>query len=100
MTLKTYQTEIDGQTLYAIKLKGGVSGLGQQLKPNIEIIGGASDVYVSNVEPENAPTGMYIIENGEGLEGGAAFSYIPSYLYVDGTPTTIVLSGLDAEEIV
>jgi len=100
MALREYQQEIDADTLYEIKKKGGVSGDGQQLKPNIEVIGATADIYVSNEEPDSAPTGMYIIANGEALEGGAYFEYIPNYLYVDGSPTTIILSGISAVEVV
>lgn len=102
MALTSYQTTITKQTLYEIFALGGVSGIGAQLAPTIEIIGGSGDVYVSQTEPGSAPTGMAIIENGSDLTGTAAFSYLPRYLYVDentATITSIVLTGISATAV-
>lgn len=99
MALREYQTEIELDTLYEVRVSGrGV----EQIKPSISIIGGAVDVYVSQVEPDTAPTGMSIIENGAALGDSAYFHFLPNYLYVSqasGTTTSIVLSGISIKAV-
>lgn len=102
MALRSYQTEIDLATLYEVKKLGGVSGLGDQIAPSIEVIGGTVDIYVSQTEPVSPPTGMAVIENGTAMVGTALFNVIPSYLYIaqsTGTTTSIVLTGIEAVEV-
>lgn len=104
MALREYQIEITKNTLYSVRKRGGVSGLGEQIMPTIEVIGGTADIYVSQVEPVGVlPAGMSVIDNGGAFLGVAGFNYIPNYLYVDeasGTITSIVLSGVEVEVVV
>lgn len=91
MTLKAYQTTITMNTLY----NAAASGVGsEQLAPNIEIIGGNADVYVSQTKPLSAPTGMYKIMSA--VTGIQPFTLIPNYLYVSGSGLTLTLSGVNA----
>lgn len=97
MALKSYQQVILPDTLYAVTLKGGTWG-SEQLQPSIEVIGADCTVYGSQVEPVSAPTGMSVGKSTfQGLE---AFGVIPNYLYVSGAATSIVLSGVEAVEVV
>jgi hypothetical protein len=100
MPLRDYQTQIDLATLYEVRATGRGS---EQLSPTIEIIGGTADIYVSQTEPASAPAGMTKIENGAGIVGTFGFQYVPSFLWVaqaTGTTTSIVVSGIDAIEVV
>lgn len=97
MPLKEYQKVIQPQTLYAIKVKGGVSGNGAQIAPSIEVIGTA-DIYGSQTEPDTAPNDMF--QTREGFTGIEPFAVVPNYLYIDGAPDSIVLSGVEATEVV
>jgi len=102
MALKPYQQTIALATLYEIEMLGGVSGMGAQLKPSIETIGGVVDIYVAQTEPTSEPTGMSVINNGNDFVGNAYFDYIPRYLYiaqVSGTTTSIVLTGIKATAV-
>jgi len=96
MPLRDYQTQISLATLYETRYTGhGV----EQIKPNIEIIGGTVDVYVSQTKPTSAPAGMTIISNGSSIVGTFGFEYVPSFIYVtqsSGTTSSIVLSGISA----
>lgn len=102
MALRDYQVEIEPDTLYEVRATSRGS---EQLKPNIEIIGGTADVYAAQTNPTEAaaPTGMQVLSNGSGIVGTFGFEYIPSYLYVStasGTITSVVLSGIEAVEVV
>jgi hypothetical protein len=100
MALKDYQQEIDVDTLYSVAATGRGT---EQVKPNIEVVGGTVDIYMAQNEPATPPTGMAIIEGGEGFVGNAAFDYVQNYLYIEqasGTTTSIILSGIDAVEVV
>lgn len=100
--MRDYQQEIELATLYEVKATGRGT---EQLRPTIEIIGGTVDVYASQTNPTAAaaPTGMTVLENGSGIVGTVGFEYVPSYLYISqasGTTTGIVLSGIQATEVV
>lgn len=97
MALKPYQTEIQPATLYATNKLGGVWG-SEQLAPSIEVIGGDVVIYGSQTEPVAPPTGMAVGKTA--FQGFEAFGVIPNYLYITGTPTSIVLSGVEAVEVV
>ena len=103
MALRDYQQIIELATLYEIRLKGGVSGMGDQIKPSIETIGGTVDIFVAQTLPVSPTTGMTIIEGGDDFVGNAAFEYLPRYLYITqagGTTTSILLSGVEAVAVV
>ena len=95
-----YQTEIEVDTLYEVRTSGRGA---EQITPNIDTIGGTVNIYMSQVEPVSAPTGMSIVENGAAFVGNSDFKYVMNYLYIEqdtGTTTSIVLSGINAEEVV
>lgn len=101
--LKDYQVVISSGILYRVWAQASrapvvANSSAAQLRPNIEIIGDTCDVYGSQIEPDVAPTGMPVIIND--LEGIAPFDFVPNYLYVDGDPDSIVLTGLMAEAII
>lgn len=104
-TLKPFQTEIEPSTLYAVAAAPTTApafrnASASQLLPTIEVAGHQADVYVSQVLPDSAPTGM--TKTADNLQGILAFDFIPNYLYVDPVttdPTAIVLSGVSAEEV-
>ena len=95
MALKDYQVEIESDTLYGIQALGGVSGVGAQVSPNIEIVGTGS-IYTSQIEPDSAPTGMYLTQ--EGFTGILEMNIIPNYIYVTDA-TNIILTGVEATEV-
>lgn len=67
-----------------------------QLFPTIESIGGAVDVYMSNLKPVSAPTGMTKVLSA--VTGLNNIQTLGNYLYVaqnSGTSTTLIVSGLD-----
>jgi hypothetical protein len=96
--MKDYQQTLELATLYAVS-KGGLSG-SEQLKPNIEVVGGSVDIYGSQEEPVSPPTGMF--KTREAFAGIEAFDVIPNYLYIaqnTGTTTSIITSGLNVKEV-
>ncbi|TDE17701.1 hypothetical protein [Dyadobacter psychrotolerans] len=89
MPLKPNQVTILPNTLYE------VTGSGYSvdaIAPNIEVIGGSVGIYGSQVQPGTAPTGMY--QTATAFTGIDYFVAIPNYLYVSGTATSIVVTGL------
>ena len=103
MTLQNYQqTEIGGvplavNTLYSIQKKGGISGLGSQIEPNIETIGGTVNIFMSQTKPASGSSGM--TEFSSASAGIVALPLIANYLYiaqVGGTTTSIILTGIEA----
>lgn len=94
MALKQYQIEILPNTLYEVNILGGVSGIGNQINPNIEIIG-AADIYGSQSLPDNAPSDMF--KTRTDFTGIEPFAVIPNYLYIDGSPDSIVLTGVEVK---
>ncbi len=97
MALKPYQTELQLNTIYAVAASG--EG-GEQILPNIEVIGGAVTIYGSQDLPANAPTGM--IEDQTSFSGIDFFAVVPNYIYIEqdsGTTTSIIVSGLSVTEV-
>lgn len=92
MPLKSYQVTILPTVLYSAQVMGGVSGIGAQISPSIEIIG-TGTVYTSQNQPVSAPTNMYapLVD----FTGIAEFNIVPNYIYITGTPTSVVLSGIE-----
>ncbi len=102
MSLKPFQTEIASSTLYAVAEKSVPGSSAQtasssQLRPNIQVVGNAGDVYGSQVLPGSPPTGMTKLFSS--LLNIKSFTFIPNYLYVDpvgSDPTDIILSSVQA----
>lgn len=99
MALRSYQQEIELDTLYMVIATA--SGDGSSLQPFIEVIGGVANIYGSNIEPDSAPTGMTnAVPNG--LQGIQNFAVLPNYLYLteaSGTITSVNLSGVKATAV-
>lgn len=98
--MRDYQTQIDVGTLYEVRATGRGT---EQILPTVEIIGGTVDVYASQTEPATAPAGMKVFDNGLGVVGTLGFAYLPAYIYffqASGTTTSIILSGIEAVEVV
>ena len=98
---KPYQKEVVTGKLYKVSQKSVASGISEQLAPSIQVIGHSIDIYGSQIKEASAPTGM-VLEDIDFM-GLRAFSLIPNYIYLkdnSGTPTKIIVSGLDIEEVV
>lgn len=93
--LETYQTEIQLDTLYYIKN----SGRGTEREDSaMEVKGGTVDVYGSIDRPLSPPAGMTL--DREGFVGIDVFVYVPTFLYLTGDATSIIVSSLVVEEVV
>lgn len=100
--LKDYQVVIEPGVLYRVWAQPSLNhvvadGSAAQLRPNIEVLGDTVDVYGSQIYDPAAPAAMSVIINE--LLGVTAFDFVPNYLYVDGAPDSIVLTGVLAEAI-
>ena len=88
--------------LYRVGLRGGVSGVGEQLAPSIWVNDGSVSIYVSNSETQ--PTSlaeMTLNDHDTGIEGIREFALIPTWMVITqvaGTSTEVVVSGLFAED--
>lgn len=92
-----YQTVISTNTLYEVRRSAPVAGA-EQLQPSIEVIGGSGvTIFGSQQEPVSAPTAMFATKTA--FLGIEAFGVIPNYLYVQGTATTVTLSGVSAKAV-
>ena len=98
---KPYQKVVVTGKLYKVSKGSPVDGTSEQLAPSIEVIGNSIDIYASQAEDATPPTNMILDETN--FIDLRAFALIPNYIYfVDnsGTPTSIILSGLNVEEVV
>lgn len=94
--MKEYQRELQLNTLYSTSKLGGVSGVGSQLKPNIEVVGSVN-IYGAQEEPDTPPTDMTLfVENFSGFD---SFSVIPSYIYITGEASRITVTGVKADVV-
>lgn len=92
MALKPYQTVLLPGVIYAVSK----SGIGvEQVQPSLEVIGGNVNIYGSNDFPASPPTGMY--QTASAFIGIDAFKVVPNYIYITGSPTKIIASGLDVK---
>ena len=94
-----YQGVLGVDSLYEVRS----TGLGvEQLRPSIEVIGGTVNIYVSQVQPISPPTGMNIIDGGDGLVGSASFGFVQNYIYIEevSAVTSVVFSGFEVSKIV
>lgn len=89
----TYQQTILPNVLYEVR-RSGISTGSEQVAPSIEVIGGVVSIYGAQTLPAAPPTGMSLAQSA--FSGVQAFGVIPNYLYVSGSPTSIVLSGVQA----
>lgn len=67
-----------------------------QLTPNICVVGGTVNVY--GVNSEETPTSlndMVLPDNNKTISGFASFEICPTYMYCQGTATSIVLTGIN-----
>lgn len=100
MALKTYQTEVDTGKLYRAVKMPAVSGVSEQLAPNIQVVGNTIKIYGSQELDATPPTNMVLDE--EGFEGIKPFAVIPNYLYFEndsGLPTSFIISGVELTEV-
>lgn len=101
MALKSYQTELQLNTLYKVSAKGGINGT-EQIKPNIWVKTGSVDVYGSNYsEQPTIITDMRLHANNTNIFS-EPFGVIPTYIYIvenTATATGIIVSGLDVENL-
>jgi len=96
MALEEYQYIIDIDTLY--KLKTSNISILEHLRYNIEVIGGSVNIYGTlDEEPASPPVGMF--KTRENFIGIIAFDIIPKYLYLTGTATKIILTGIKPTEV-
>jgi len=94
MALKNNQSVIQPNTLYAINGSGYSVN---SIAPSIEVIGGAVDIYGSQMRPTSWPDGMN--KTAIAFMGIDIFAVIPNYLVVvpnGPTPDSIVISGVQA----
>lgn len=92
--LKSFQQEIVVNTLYALTSSGVGS---EQGRPSLEVVGTGVSIYGSQALPSSPPAGMALTrQNFTGLD---SFGIIPNYIYLTGTATSIVLTGVSAKVI-
>ena len=97
---KNYQEVVVTGKLYKVSKRAVSNGTSEQLAPSIEVIGNSIDIYASQAEDAAAPANM-ILDEIDFIDL-RAFSLIPNYIYFadnSGTPTSIILSGLDVKEV-
>lgn len=97
MPLKEYQQEIALNTLYSV---GAAVGGEEQLRPNIQVIGGTVNIFGSQEIPASPLTDMFL--TAEGFSGIDAFGVIPNYIYItqnSGTTEKIILSGMTVDKV-
>lgn len=101
MVLKSYQKQINLDTLYEVSLNGAAAS--DQLKQNIYVNSGAVDIYTSN--SATAPTylnDMVLDATSSNLSGIVPFLVIPNYIAIvqkSGTSAEIILSGLETKSL-
>ena len=97
MAIKDYQTAILVSKKYATNIKSQ-SGLGENLKARITIIGGTGTVYASEEEPATLAE-MALVEAAVST---GVVNTIPRYMAVvqdSGAITSVVLTSIDAEDL-
>lgn len=92
-----YQFEIQPNTLYYVKNQN--HGTAERNTVAIEVQGGVVDVYGSMANPTaaSAPTGMTL--DRAAFEGFDTFAFVPTFIYLDGAPTSIIVSAIEVEEV-
>lgn len=97
MPLEHWQKEIQPNTLYKIQMES--ISANQNLSPSWEVLGGSVKVYGTyDEQPSSPPDGMSVyLENFTGIN---SFGNIPLYIYLEGSPTKIILNHIKAEEVV
>lgn len=92
--IEDYQKAISLDTLYATKNNG--NGVERQ-NSGIEILGGTATIYGSITLPVSPPTGM--TAGATDFEGLDTFGFVPNYLYVTGTATSVIVSSIEVEAV-
>lgn len=100
MALEEYQTPITKSILYSIDLKGGKSGVGENITPRITMIGGTATVYAA--DSATAPASLAEMVAIDTLVGMKSFLSIPRYLAIvedGGTITSATLTSIEATDL-
>lgn len=91
--MKPAETTLSLNKLYRCQRK-----LSGSEDPVIEAIGGTIDVYGSIKQPTAAPANMH--KAATGFTGIDKLGPVQSYLYVTGTATSAIVTGVSAIEVV
>jgi hypothetical protein len=95
MALEGNQVALSASTLYKLTRLGTGP---YNYQPRIEIIGTATAVYVADSLPSSAPTGMAVADE-DFTTGVKVFTSLPRYIYITGSPTSVVLTEAQAEAV-
>lgn len=97
MALRTWQKPLALNTMYDCRKssKGADS-----IQPAIEVVGGTVAIYGSFAAdaPPAPPAGMS--QTATGFSGIDSFKVMPNWLYITGTASSIIISGVDAKPTV
>ena len=94
--LKSYQTQIVKDTLYAAVSKSGK----EQINPTIEAMGGAVTFYTAQNLPTSAPLTNDMNADPVVVDGLKVMLACPNYILFSGDATSVVVSGLRLKEVV
>jgi len=91
MALENYQYIIQPNTLYQLKVLA--LSMNEKLRYSLEVKGGLVDIYGTyDEQPLTPPNDMSI--DYVGFEGIDSFNNVPTYIYISGSPTKIILTGI------
>jgi len=96
MALKRYQTLITKDTLYEAAKKGG----SEQIQPNIETMGGTATLYTAQELPTSDPLTDEMVADSATLDGVNILQAVPNYIYISGSATSVIVSGVRLKEVV
>jgi len=92
----TYQSVLAPNTLYEIMANDLTKA--NQAKVALEVIGGTVNVFGSFKKPDAAPTNM--AQTATGFTGIDELNILPNYIYIQGSPTSIIINGVTAKQVV
>lgn len=103
MALREYQFVLEVGKLYHVRQRAAVSGVGDQLNPNIWVSNDSIDLYTSNSgeEPQSL-SDMTLGKNDKSVFSIKRFHVIPRFIAAiagGNTPLEIIISGLNLELI-
>lgn len=96
MALKRYQTLITKDTLYEAAQKGG----SEQVQPTIETMGGTATLYTAQELPTGNPITNEMVAEPTILDGMDILQAVPNYIYISGSATSVIVSGVRLKEVV
>jgi hypothetical protein len=96
MSLRKYQVEIQPDTLYEIK-EGYYSAEDEVKSINVEIVGADCNIYGSNKGTAPTTLSEMSLEADSPQSGILPFGVVPRYLAISGSPTSIILTGIEIE---